>query len=59
MFSRIGMDTVRPLPKSNRGYGYILVIMDYATHYPEAIPLRSATGRVVTGVMKRLQKSEE
>ena len=46
-FSRIGMDIVRPLPKSSRGHRYILVIMDYATRYPEAIPLRAATGKAV------------
>ncbi|KAJ8353326.1 hypothetical protein SKAU_G00208930 [Synaphobranchus kaupii] len=38
-FSRIGMDLVSPLPKSARGYQYILVILDYATRYPEAITL--------------------
>lgn len=30
-FKRIGMDLVGPLPKSARGYEYILVIVDYAT----------------------------
>ncbi|KAF1388735.1 hypothetical protein PFLUV_G00065720 [Perca fluviatilis] len=40
-FSRIAMDLVGPLPKSNRGHQYILVILDYATRYPEAIPLRT------------------
>ena len=50
-FSRIGMDIVGPLPKSSRGHRYILVILDYATRYPEAIPLRSATGKVVAREM--------
>ncbi|KAJ8356682.1 hypothetical protein SKAU_G00194760 [Synaphobranchus kaupii] len=40
-FSRIGMDLVGPLPRSSRGHQYILVVLDYATRYPEAIPLRS------------------
>ena len=35
------MDLVGPLPKSSRGHQYILVILDYATRYPEAIPLRT------------------
>lgn len=35
------MDLVGPLPKSARGHQYILVILDYATRYPEAIPLRT------------------
>lgn len=42
-FERIGMDIVGPLPKSGRGHQYILVIVDYATRYPEAVPLTKAT----------------
>ncbi|XP_057195726.1 uncharacterized protein LOC130557734 [Triplophysa rosa] len=44
-FGRIGMDLVGPLPKSARGHEHILVIVDYATRYPEAIPLRKATAK--------------
>ena len=40
-FSRIAMDTVGPLLRSCSGMKYILVICDYATHYPEPIPLKS------------------
>lgn len=40
---RIGMDLVGPLPKSAREH--ILVIMDYATRYPEAVPLQKATSK--------------
>lgn len=46
-FERIGLDIVGPLPKSARGHQYILVILDYATRYPEAIPLRKATSRQI------------
>ncbi|XP_071061873.1 uncharacterized protein [Pseudochaenichthys georgianus] len=46
-FSRIAMDLVGPLVKSARGHQYILVILDYATRYPEAIPLRNMTTRVI------------
>ena len=35
------MDIVGPLPRSRLGNQFILVICDYATRYPEAIPLRS------------------
>ena len=35
------MDTIGPLPKSRSGKQYILVVCDYGTRYPEAIPLRS------------------
>ena len=40
-FSRIGMDIIGPLPKSRSGKRYVLVICDYATHYPEAVAMRS------------------
>lgn len=46
-FSRIAMDIVGPLSKSSRGHKYILVIVDYATRYPEAIPLRTANAKNV------------
>lgn len=38
-FARIAMDFVGPLPRTQRGARYLLVIIDYATRYPEAIPL--------------------
>ena len=40
-FQRIAMDVVGPLPRSRSGNKYILTISDYATRYPEAIPLPS------------------
>lgn len=36
-FERIAMDLVGPLVKSTKGHQYILVILDYATRYPEAM----------------------
>ncbi len=44
-FEQIGMDLVGPLPKSARGHEHILVILDYAPRYPEAIPLRAANAK--------------
>ena len=35
------MDIVGPLPRSRSGKWYILALCDYATHYPEAVALRS------------------
>ncbi len=39
------MDLAGPLPKSVRGHEHILVILDYTTRYPEAMPLRKATAK--------------
>ena len=47
-FAIVGVDIVGPLPKSSSGMEYILVVVDHATRYPEAIPLRSITARAVT-----------
>ena len=46
-FERIGMDLVGPVVKSARGHQHILVILDYATRYPEAIPLRNTSAKVI------------
>uniref|UniRef100_A0A803JIM9 Gypsy retrotransposon integrase-like protein 1 n=1 Tax=Xenopus tropicalis TaxID=8364 RepID=A0A803JIM9_XENTR len=46
-FDRIAMDLVGPLIKSARGHQYILVVVDYATRYPEAIPLRNTTAKSI------------
>ena len=40
-FSRIAMDIIGPLPRSRAGHRYVLVVCDYATRYPEAVPLRT------------------
>ena len=37
----IAMDIVGPLKRSKKGNKYILVLMDYATKWPEAFPLRN------------------
>lgn len=46
-FEKVGLDIVGPLPKSARGHQYILVLVDYATRYPEAIPLRKANAKQI------------
>jgi transposase InsO family protein len=50
-FEQVVMDLVGQLVKTARGHQYILVIMDYATRYPDAIPLRMAT---VKGIAREL-----
>ena len=40
-FRRIGMDIVGPLPRTQRGNKFVLVVCDYSTRYPEAVALPS------------------
>lgn len=47
------MDFVGPLARTARGAHYLLVIVDYATWYPEAIPLRNVTNATVSRVLMR------
>eukprot|EP00745_Piridium_sociabile_P042566 TRINITY_DN86007_c0_g3_i1.p1 TRINITY_DN86007_c0_g3~~TRINITY_DN86007_c0_g3_i1.p1 ORF type:complete len:197 (-),score=25.44 TRINITY_DN86007_c0_g3_i1:435-1025(-) len=43
-FGRVGMDIIGPIkPASEKGCQYILVMVDFATRYPEATPLRRIT----------------
>ena len=44
---RIGMDLIGPFPRSARGYRFVLVLVDYATRYPEAVPLRTISAKSV------------
>lgn len=50
LFEKVAMDIVRLLLKSSAGYQYILVVMDYAIQYPEAVPLQAAMGTHYGGV---------
>ena len=40
-FSRVAVDLVGPLPLSNKGNRFILVLVDCATRYPEAVALKN------------------
>uniref|UniRef100_A0A674J7S6 Gypsy retrotransposon integrase-like protein 1 n=1 Tax=Terrapene triunguis TaxID=2587831 RepID=A0A674J7S6_9SAUR len=53
-FERIGMDLVGPLERSKTGNRFILVIVDYATRYPEAVPLRAATAPVIAAELVKV-----
>lgn len=41
------MDLVMPLPKSAWGHQHILILLDYATWYPETYPLGDMSSKVI------------
>jgi len=48
---KMGMDLIGPLPKSKQGHVYVLVMQDYFTKWPKAIPLKDATAKSVAGAL--------
>lgn len=46
-FERVIVDCVGPLPKTKAGNQFLLTVMCAATRYPEAIPLRKITSKVI------------
>ena len=53
-FSRIAMDIVGPLPRSRSGNRYVLVVCDYGTRYPEAVPVRTIDAVTVAEELMKL-----
>ncbi|XP_051509646.1 uncharacterized protein LOC127415117 [Myxocyprinus asiaticus] len=53
-FERIGMDLVGPLERSARGHRFVLVLVDYATRYPEAVPLCNISARSVAEALFKI-----
>ncbi len=50
-FERIGMDLIGPLERSARGHRFALVLVDYATRYPEAVALRNISATSVANAL--------
>ena len=51
-FQHIRLDIVGPLPRvTQRGNRFILTIIDYATRYPEAVPLRNIETHTVADAL--------
>ncbi|XP_078000635.1 uncharacterized protein LOC144453240 [Glandiceps talaboti] len=46
-FKRIGCDILGPLPRAKAGNRYLLVICDYATRFPEAIPIKNQETKTI------------
>jgi len=62
-FRRVAMDIDGPLQRTKMGNKYILTLMDFATHYPEAIPLKKTdtwtVAEALCDVFSRLGIPEE
>ena len=41
------MDLIRLFNRCTRGYSFVLVLVDYATQYPEAVPLHTISAKSV------------
>ena len=47
-FERVAVDLIYPIhPPSKQGHRYILTLIDYATRYPDATPLKSISTEAV------------
>ena len=47
-FKRVEVDIIGPIaPLSEAGHQYILTLVDYATRYPETVPLKKITTEAV------------
>ena len=47
-FENMSIDLVGPFPTAVGGFKYLLTAVDLATRWPEAIPLRTTTAKVIT-----------
>ena len=53
-FKKIAMDIVGPLSRTKKGNKYILTIVDEATRYPEAFPLKNIEAKTVATTLMEL-----
>ena len=53
-FRRVAMDIVGPLPRTKLGNRYILVMCDYATRYPEAVPVNAVDAEHIVKELVRI-----
>ena len=50
-FSRVNMDIIGPLPLTKKRNKYIITIIDYATRYPEAVPITNKREKTLIKAM--------
>ena len=55
-FEVVAMDIVGPMPKGKGGCIYLLTLIDMASKWPEAIPLRSTTSKAVAGLSELISR---
>ena len=48
---RVAIDIMRPLPQTDNGHEYLLVVGDYFTKWAEAYPLQDHTAQTVADVL--------
>ena len=53
-FQRVAVDIIGPLPRTSRGNRYALVAIDYATRYPDAVPLRNQEATTVADALMEI-----
>ena len=53
-FRRVAMDTMGPLPRTKSGNRYILVLCDYATRYPQAVPVKAVDAEHIAEELVRI-----
>jgi hypothetical protein len=54
-FARVGIDLIGPItPTSSQGHRYVLTLVDFATRYPEAIPLKTIDTEAVTEALMQI-----
>lgn len=53
-FERVAVDLVGPLEWKVLGYRYLLILVDYSTCFPEAIPLKNTTAQTVMGELVKV-----
>ena len=63
-FKRVAIDLVGPIsPPSEEGQRYILTLVDFSTHYPEAVPLKNihteTVAEALVDIFSRLGVPEE
>jgi len=46
-FERVAIDLVGPFPTATGGFRFLLTCIDLATRWPEAIPLKTTTSRII------------